>query len=404
MSPPQQVYLWDAQKTESGVFPRLIRSSVDTHEPRAISLLEAAMRALALAHEGRLAANDQAATHSFSHYGRALRLLSQALEDPQGAGRSREVLTTTVLLSFYEAIQSNVSVPFIKHAGGVGSLLKMRGPAMHRFGFGREMFLTYQHLAVLQALETGTACFLDQPEWQALMTQLRRDNMAQRKHEPHPELRDIASRSYLELISFPALVQDVRMLPILMEQASDPQAVMDDLAEKINIKRDRLKSLFAQALHCLRTIGYPVDCEVYPDPVFPNQYRFVNFFIGRWFITHHVLQIISNSILSFFEPDVAMKVKYEAENYKHATAICQSWANMHVHKLVGVFMLAFGLQVSLAPFKKDMVKRRWVITKLLEMAGTKVGIAAEIEPHDPQEDVTVPGIRNVLKEAEAFAR
>ena len=56
-------------------------------------------------------------------HGRALRLLSRALSNPAAARESREILSSTALLSIYEAIQSDISIPYIKHGSGVVSLI-----------------------------------------------------------------------------------------------------------------------------------------------------------------------------------------------------------------------------------------------------------------------------------------
>ena len=111
-----------------------------------------------------------------------------------------------------------------------------------------------------------------------------------------------------------------------------------------------------------------------------------------------------HTVLRAFEPYADLKARYEQENYEHAVQICQCWEDMNSYKLVGTFIVIIGLQLSLKPFKDDPVKKQWVIDKLLQLAGKKAGIAAEIEPHDPEEDFMAPGIRNVLKEAEALAR
>ena len=405
ISPNDQVQLWEDRRVQTRLIDQIVLYYVDRDEPQPIPLLESTMTALSLAHEGLYSSNKALSERAMYFYGRALRLLSQALSNPAAARASQEILTSTALLSIYEGIQSDISIPYIKHAGGVASLIKARGPSMHRTGYGREMFHNYQQIVLLEAFETGSACFLDKPEWRELSEHVYRTAQDLTKGDPGSCLNEIAYDISREMVAIPGLMQDVRNLPILMEEASgDPQTVIDDLAENIRARKDALARIFPRAVRELQNLGHLLTLEQSDDPVFPRMYRFVNYLIGRWFISHYAVQIITSTILKAFEPDTDIKARYDKENYEHAIQICQSWEDMNSYKLAGTFIVIIGLQLSLKPFKDDPVKNQWVIDKLLQLAGKKAGIAAEIEPHDPDEDIMAPGIRNVLKEAEALAR
>ena len=165
---------------------------------------------------------------------------------------------------------------------------------MHHTGYGREMFLSYQHIVVLEAFETGTACFPDEPEWREMSEQIYRTAQDLTKGDPASCLNEIAYDIACEMIAVPGLMQDVRNLPMLLEEApGDPQIVIDDLAHKILARKENLARIFPSAIRELRRLGHPFTLEQSDDPVFPYMYRFVNYFIGRWLINHYAVQIIA---------------------------------------------------------------------------------------------------------------
>ena len=100
----------------------MVLSYVDRDEPQPIPLLESTMAALCLAHEGLYSGNKDLRARDILSW-TCITPAFQALSNPAAARESREILSSTALLSIYEAIQSDISIPYTKHAGGVVSLI-----------------------------------------------------------------------------------------------------------------------------------------------------------------------------------------------------------------------------------------------------------------------------------------
>lgn len=130
ISPSGQTYLSQAHRQHGRLMQRI--SSVTTSN----LLLNNAIRAVTLAHMGRSQQSSIFGASAMPFYGKALRLLNTALPDGE-KGLSDETLAATILLSWYEMFSSGFGVPWIKHAGGAATLIKMRGPARHRTGMQR---------------------------------------------------------------------------------------------------------------------------------------------------------------------------------------------------------------------------------------------------------------------------
>jgi Fungal specific transcription factor domain len=96
------------------------------------TLLDNTFRAVSLARLSLLYRNPNLMHESRKLYGRSLVLLNKALSD-QRQGRSSETLSATILFSFYEMFSSSHETSagydsWVKHAGGAGALMRLRGP------------------------------------------------------------------------------------------------------------------------------------------------------------------------------------------------------------------------------------------------------------------------------------
>ena len=130
-------------------------------------LLDSAVRAVALAHLGLVHGLKSFLIEARPLYGKVLHLLSLALGNSIEA-LSAETLGATILLSLYEMFASSSSKSWLRHAGGASALIRIRGPARHRYGFHRELYLSYRHTLVTEACRSRVHCFLEEPEWREL--------------------------------------------------------------------------------------------------------------------------------------------------------------------------------------------------------------------------------------------
>ncbi|KUJ18075.1 uncharacterized protein LY89DRAFT_36969 [Mollisia scopiformis] len=130
-------------------------------------VLDSAARALSLAHFARLSMQEAATINSLESYSQALTSLSKALNRPD-TRYSSEIVAATMLLGLFESFVGMENTSWIKHAGGTGALLQVRGAHLHESEFDYYMFLACRGPIISGALMSGTSCYLDSPEWMAL--------------------------------------------------------------------------------------------------------------------------------------------------------------------------------------------------------------------------------------------
>ncbi|PVH69189.1 hypothetical protein DL98DRAFT_626174 [Cadophora sp. DSE1049] len=103
-------------------------------------VLDSAARSLALAHFARVSKQEAARFTSLESYSQALAFLSRAL-NRQDTRYSSETVAATMLLGLFESFAGVENTTWIKHAGGTGALLQMRGARLHESEFDYYMFL-----------------------------------------------------------------------------------------------------------------------------------------------------------------------------------------------------------------------------------------------------------------------
>ncbi|KUJ11340.1 uncharacterized protein LY89DRAFT_786952 [Mollisia scopiformis] len=123
-------------------------------------------RALSTVFFGRTHYQHNITARGYNLYGQALISLNQDLQDSK-KGQSLSVVKTAMALELYEFIASNTS-GWIKHAGGVGRLLELRGPQLHQSPQGREIFEASRAIIALGYLVKRKRCFLESTEWKTI--------------------------------------------------------------------------------------------------------------------------------------------------------------------------------------------------------------------------------------------
>ncbi|KAI9042472.1 uncharacterized protein KD926_005551 [Aspergillus affinis] len=167
-----------------------------------------ALRACTFAYTGALY-NDPRFTYAGRDlYLRSLRGLAILLSSPTTAA-SDESLATAISLAIYEKHHCTEPDAWLRHAAGIRTLLKLRGPAAHVHGFGRALYLAYRHFLITHALISGESCFLETPEWRAVNEQIVADNA---KLPDSSLYTDVIERASLVVIQIPGHVQQVREL------------------------------------------------------------------------------------------------------------------------------------------------------------------------------------------------
>ena len=132
------------------------------------------IRATSISYLARTACDDALAEIDTRTYVKALLLLNMALQYKE-EGLYSDPLSAVILLSFFEVFNCIEAKSWIRHAGGAGRLIHLRGPERHRSGFGRLVFLASRCSIILESYINRSRRFLDTQLWHQLDQELRGD-------------------------------------------------------------------------------------------------------------------------------------------------------------------------------------------------------------------------------------
>ncbi len=334
IAPSGQVYLSKAHKQHARLMERIAGVPADD------ALLNNAVRAVTLAHIGRSQGSKSHNVSALPIYVTALHLLNAALADRRKALLD-ETLAATVLLSWYEMFQSEAgAVPWIKHADGVATLIKMRGPARHRTGFGRELFLTYRLNFVPQALMSGAPCLLDGPEWRVLTKGIQDDMRANGMVDENTLFYESAEMFWSELARFPGLVREVRNLAAAGED--DPSEIQD-LVERIKAFQTNFDDVFAQCNSALEETDYVHSTDSDDKPIFPIAYQYAKQYVASLHTTYWTVATITYYLLRKLDPSTKENPMYDLEPKNNNRAKGSLSLNVNGLKFAGGLLRNFGL-------------------------------------------------------------
>ncbi|KAL4778967.1 hypothetical protein BJX76DRAFT_342089 [Aspergillus varians] len=180
---------------------------VDRRRGSMNSCFDWAVRACTAAYLGFLH-NDQRCLHaSQEFYHRALRGLTILLAR-ENTAKSDEALASAIALAVFEKHNCSSPGAWLRHASGIRTLMKLRGPKAHLEGFGRAMYIVYRNFLITAALVEGEACFLEEPEWRALNEQIAAHNA---KLPTSSLYTDVVERGFLEVLKIPGYVKRTRI-------------------------------------------------------------------------------------------------------------------------------------------------------------------------------------------------
>lgn len=135
--------------------------------------------------------------------------------------QSRNTLAAAMVLCMFEAYARTARDrdAWTKHASGAGVLMSLRGPARHLSGFDRCLYLSFRSFLVAQAFIQGSPCLFEQPEWQALIDQIRAEDMRDpRVDGPLSTLVELSDRLFGEVVRIPGYVARARLLHLAPAQ------------------------------------------------------------------------------------------------------------------------------------------------------------------------------------------
>jgi hypothetical protein len=124
--------------------------------------------------------------------------------------RSRESVSTSILLSLFEAYSQTREDSWAQHAAGAALLMSMRGPKSHLTGFDRCLYLSFRSFLAAAAFIEGKPCFFEKPEWQSLIDKIRKQDMADpRADATISAIIDVTDRLFMEVVKIPGLMYRV---------------------------------------------------------------------------------------------------------------------------------------------------------------------------------------------------
>ncbi|EXJ92115.1 hypothetical protein A1O3_00665 [Capronia epimyces CBS 606.96] len=342
-------------------------------------LLDTAVRAVSLVHLGRIQQTEILVQESRRYYGKALHLLSQSLADEK-KGMGTETLSATILLSFYEMLASDSNDSWVRHAGGAGALMRIRGPKRHLHGMDRDIYLAFRHTIVIDAFQKDEACFLAQPDWIELARQVHQDLRSSAMSSERMVIFDLAEEFYCENIHIPGTFQDVMRLSGARQLLSPDQYALlkASVLERCKRHRANLKSINMKFRATMERLGLHTITLTTNDPVIPVQYVYINVFVGSTHVGYWTIMLLLNLALKDLEKDSAPEMigLYLMENREMAREICRSTPFMMGSSFLGPFFVIFALRLCLAVFDPG-AERGWVVQKLLQIGDTRMRMASD---------------------------
>ena len=242
------------------------------------STLFYAIRATSLSFLGRQVRDDSLVQNSRLIYGKALLKLNKSLQDPT-EGLASDTLSATVLLTFYEVLNSTENCSWVRHAGGAAHLIQLRGVARHRTDVDRVLFMTCRYAILLESFQTGKGCFLAAARWRKLSQEIH-DSLSNRSaHE------DAREELFQETVQHPGYVMDS---VAYMASGGKDRSVLQDLIRRGHMHRSNHKAIYNRWIGALREAGQEpreVPSSV-DDKVFPVVYQFPGIVITSTFCSY----------------------------------------------------------------------------------------------------------------------
>lgn len=194
-----------------------------------------ALRASTTAYTGALHNDPRYTDAARVMYTWSLRGLAAMLSDTSRA-TSDEALATAISLACFEVQNCTNPDSWLRHAAGIKTMMRLRGPQAHLHGFGRAMYIVYRNLMVTAALLSGEECLLQEPEWQDLNRQIAADNA---RRPDSSAYTDVAERGFNEISKVPGYVKRVRellALPSKKTASLQPALLRDVLAARAALR------------------------------------------------------------------------------------------------------------------------------------------------------------------------
>ncbi|KAE9373024.1 hypothetical protein N431DRAFT_503803 [Stipitochalara longipes BDJ] len=186
------------------------------------------IRALSAVYFGRVHHLDKTTAQGFEYYIDALRTLNHSLRHAKHA-TSITVIKSAIALELYEFIAFNSASGWLKHAGGVGKLIELRGPWIYQNIDERRLLEGNRVTIALECLIQKKRCFLEHPDWKTI------------PWATDPESKTLELCLHDLLCDVPGLLVDATNLQFSILEMDQKHSLYRDLSSKILV---HLQSLY----------------------------------------------------------------------------------------------------------------------------------------------------------------
>ncbi|KAL1857220.1 hypothetical protein Plec18167_004695 [Paecilomyces lecythidis] len=215
--------------------------------------LDASIYCITCAFMGHSRSDNRLKESSFEMYSKALSILKDSVKDGTVLC-SRENISASMLLTMFEAYTATSNDSWARHASGASMMMSIRGAENHHYGFDRCLYLSFRSFLVAQSFVEGKPCIFEKPEWQTLIDQIRKEDMADpRVDEPISVFIDISDRLFMQIVKFPGLLSEARALISSRERGTYKKK---DLMARMLNAREVTNILAADMRNALAAHGY----------------------------------------------------------------------------------------------------------------------------------------------------
>ncbi|KAL7934125.1 hypothetical protein V8C35DRAFT_322224 [Trichoderma chlorosporum] len=248
------------------------------------------------------------------HYQKALKALQQALLDEREWAKP-ETLCATQLLGIFEALNGEAKEDsWMHHVGGAARLVEARGADMFKSEFEKALFLAHIGPTVMSAFLKNTPCFLEQPQWQAVIREAISEELTLTND------KEFALALWGGLIEMPRLFK--RTTELLLSPCPPSQKDIDDFVEQLLAKRKNLMMWLTSIRK--RPLSEKVDLheDDYGVLVFPSDFDYRE--LGPWCLTrlalrgtYAVCRMVKSRLLYALAPAKFHDLEVEAQDIAH---------------------------------------------------------------------------------------
>lgn len=314
--------------------------------------LDATIKSFVAHHFGKTCQNEQIIHFARLSYGEALYRLRKSLTHPSEAF-STHVFCAVILLCMYELFADTENPEsWMKHAKGLGQLIKARGPDRYRNDLDITLLKASRSLIVMHSMFSGESCFLASEEWHKMMREQYTANMSR-------ELHDIIEEFFAFFTYTPSLVHKLYGLKHM--DVSTPQAlqvISSALEEAL-----RLQARTAVWYEKYTKIA-PPPTEVPSwrrDPLFPKILIYSDIVYATiWCGYYSCMVIVHESLRTFSYPG-----PHEAMVIHFRDQICKS-VEYCGGGVLGPYRMGFALRVAMEV--ADPMTKTWLIARLKEFS------------------------------------